>query len=63
MEEFEHGIAEILKAVWDMISSLLAAVPTILKFIFWAVSAVFILPCVFVAGHLYPMWVEWGEEF
>jgi hypothetical protein len=29
----------------------------------WAATAVIILPCVFVAGTIYPKWVEWGEGF
>jgi hypothetical protein len=29
----------------------------------WAASAVIVLPCVFVAGVIYPKWVEWGEDF
>jgi hypothetical protein len=29
----------------------------------WAASAVIILPCVFVAGTIFPKWVEWGEDF
>jgi len=38
----------------------------IFKFIsvvLWVVAAVFIIPCVFVATHIYPYWVKWGENF
>jgi hypothetical protein len=34
-----------------------------LKFVIWAVSAIFILPCVFIAGVIYPKWEKWGEDF
>jgi len=29
----------------------------------WALSAIVVLPCVFVTHHLYPLWEEWGKEF
>ena len=29
----------------------------------WALTGVFILPCVFVANHFFPAWVKWGEDF
>ena len=28
----------------------------------WIISGIIILPCVYVAGSLYPMWQEWGED-
>ena len=34
-----------------------------ISFIIWLVLGILILPCVFVAGHIYPMWAEWGEGF
>ncbi|MEI8328179.1 MAG: hypothetical protein WCG02_03530 [Candidatus Taylorbacteria bacterium] len=30
--------------------------------ILWFASAVIILPCVFVAGTIYPKWVDLGEK-
>lgn len=35
----------------------------IFHFSLWVLLAVIVLPCVFVAGNIYPMWVEWGEDF
>ncbi len=29
----------------------------------WLISGALILPFVFVAGLIYPLWSEWGEEF
>ncbi len=59
-------IQEILKAIWDvwkaMFSALMEILPKILSFAFWAVCGVIILPCVFIAGSMYPKWVEWGED-
>ncbi len=63
MEQFEHGIQEIFKLVWEMLAAIFAVIPTVLKFILWIFLAVIILPCVFVAGHIYPWWVELGEDF
>ena len=34
-----------------------------IKFVIWGLLAIIILPCVFVAGTIYPVWVEWGEDF
>ncbi|MBU6426783.1 hypothetical protein KGQ27_00910 [Patescibacteria group bacterium] len=47
--------AEMLEAVWSIL-------PKAISFLFWVLSAIVILPCVFVAGQLYPKWVEWGED-
>lgn len=29
----------------------------------WVFAALLILPCVFVANHLYPLWADWGDNF
>ena len=49
-------VREILSGIWTV-----AAKVTL--FGVWALLALIILPCVFVAGHIYPLWQEWGEEF
>jgi hypothetical protein len=49
--------------VKEMLGAFFAVFPKILKFVIWVIGAIFILPCVFVAGNIYPKWVEWGEEF
>lgn len=62
------GVIEMMfTALWDLVSEMLGAFfkvfPKIIKFIIWVIAAIIILPCVFVAGEIYPKWVEWGEEF
>lgn len=47
----------------DLIKQVLSVVPKIVSFCLWVIAAVFILPCVFVAGALYPLWEKWGEDF
>ena len=47
---------EVFLALWKVISKGS-------MFLLWALLALIILPCVFVAGHIYPLWVEWGEGF
>lgn len=52
-----------LWAIWkEMASAVWSVIPKIISFILWAISGIIILPCVFVAGSLYPMWQEWGED-
>ncbi|MDB5239327.1 MAG: hypothetical protein JWO00_662 [Candidatus Parcubacteria bacterium] len=63
MEQFEHAIGEIFDLIWEMVTAILSVIPTILKFITWALLSVVILPCVWVASTVYPWWVEWGEDF
>lgn len=47
----------------DLIKSFFGMLPTAFMFVLWVACAFVILPCVFVAGTLYPSWVEWGEGF
>lgn len=71
MAEGEEGGGSIIETIFvsifnlvvEMIGALVGALPKIIKFIVWALLAIIILPCVFVAGSIYPWWVEWGEEF
>jgi hypothetical protein len=60
-------IKEIFTTLWEiwkeMFSVLMAILPKFLGFALWAICGVFILPCVFIAGSMYPKWVEWGEDF
>ena len=57
----------ILTELWDggseLFGHIMEILPKVLHFTLWAVSALIILPAVFIAGNLYPMWVEWGEDF
>lgn len=60
-------VSELFLALWEvwkeMASAFFGMVPTALHFILWVISGIIILPCVFIAGNLYPKWMEWGEDF
>lgn len=53
----------IFKFTWEVIVALVSVIPRILSFILWCLAGVIVLPCVFVAGTIYPKWTEWGENF
>ena len=61
------GILEELKGfagfVWEVITEITSNLPKIFSFCLWIIAAIFILPCVFVAGNIYPIWEKWGEDF
>lgn len=56
-------IEGVFKTLGELLIGILSIIPKVLSFILWILAAVFILPCVFVAGTLYPLWTEWGEDF
>jgi len=45
-----------------MFGILLEIIPKAFSFVFWVLCGIIVLPCVFIAGILYPLWVKWGEE-
>lgn len=47
----------------DIIKEIFSGVPKVVSFCLWIIAAAFILPCVFVAGVVYPLWEKWGEDF
>ena len=57
--EILSGIWGIVKSAFDMIVEL---APRVISFCLWVLSGIIVLPCVFIAGTLYPKWVEWGEK-
>ena len=59
----EVFFTEVFKLIWEMIGAFFSVLPKVFSFFLWVLAAIFILPCVFVAGHIYPLWVEWGEDF
>ncbi len=63
MESFGDIFTGMLKVWGEMLGAFLAVLPKVLKFLLWALSAMVILPCVFVAGSIYPVWAKWGEDF
>ena len=56
-------VSEVVEMLKEVVSGLWTIVSKGLLFLIWALLALIILPCVFVAGHIYPVWSEWGEEF
>jgi hypothetical protein len=34
-----------------------------IHFVLWVLLGIVVLPCVFIAGNIFPKWSEWGEEF
>ena len=66
MEDFINFIKEIFTGLWtvwkEMYGAFAELFPKVVYFIFWVLSGILILPCVFVAGNIYPKWVEWGEK-
>lgn len=63
MEAMETIFKELFGVFSDMIGAFFAVLPKVLKFMVWVFLAIVILPCVFIAGNIYPWWTEWGEEF
>lgn len=53
-------IWELLGAIKDELAEML---PKAFKFTLWVLSGIIILPCVYIAGNLYPKWVDWSEKF
>ncbi|HEY4503703.1 MAG TPA: hypothetical protein VJJ28_01165 [Candidatus Paceibacterota bacterium] len=43
-------------------NSILESIVKLIKVSAWGLAAVFILPCVFVATNLYPVWEKWIED-
>lgn len=60
-------VGQIAKSFFDVLSEMLSAVfgalPKIFSFSLWILSGIFILPCVFISGSIYPKWEKWGEGF
>jgi hypothetical protein len=60
---FVAAIGALFHLFGEMLSALFSVLPKIISFLLWVIVAVIVLPCVFVAGNIYPAWVEWGEDF
>ena len=53
-----------LFGVWkEMASAIWAVIPKALHFLLWILVGIIVLPCVYIAGELYPIWQKWGEGF
>ncbi len=61
---FIGEIFSLLWGVWkEMFKAFWSVFPKAVYLFIWFLGAIIILPCVFVAGNIYPAWVEWGEKF
>lgn len=60
-EFFSTVFSEFVGLAKEIFGAICGVIPGAFYFMLWVISAIFILPCVFVAGTLYPKWVEWGE--
>lgn len=54
---------EFFKVLGEILSVIFEALPKILSFALWILSGIFILPCVFISGSIYPKWEKWGDSF
>ncbi|MFA6314897.1 MAG: hypothetical protein WC648_00820 [Candidatus Paceibacterota bacterium] len=59
ISEIANGLSSVIKGVFGWFAKM---APKAISLLLWILTAVIILPCVFVAGELYPKWVKWGEE-
>jgi hypothetical protein len=62
MEQFGQVFVELFEIWKQMASAFFLFIKRMIIILLWLLSAVFILPCVFIAGTLYPLWTEWGED-
>lgn len=60
---FTELFSEFFAVLGEMWEGIMEVAPKALSFFFWIIAAVFILPCVFVSGVIYPKWEKWGENF
>lgn len=58
----EGILGGVFEAIGTVLGTILKIVPKALGFIVWILCGIIILPCVFIAGNLYPVWVKWGDE-
>jgi len=47
----------------EAFGALIGVIPKIVSFLLWVLVAIIVLPCVWVAGSIYPLWEKWGEGF
>lgn len=59
----EAIFSSVFKLIGEMLAAFFGVLPKIISFCLWVLVAIIVLPCVFIAGNIYPKWVEWGEDF
>lgn len=55
-------ISEIVSSVIELIQETMGLSIKFVNVLFWAIAGALILPCVFIAGNVYPMWEKWAEN-
>ena len=63
MLTFGETLTELFNVWKEMLLAFWSVIPKAISVFLWVLSAIIILPCVFIAGNIYPKWVEWGEDF
>lgn len=57
------GLLQNLWSLWiEMIKLLFKFALKFFIFLLWVLVGIIVLPCVFIAGNLYPKWTDWGEK-
>lgn len=59
-------ITEIATALWNVWMEMFDIAKEFslraFKLTIWIICGIFILPCVYISGILFPMWTDWGES-
>jgi len=63
MSSFGDLFIELLSIWKEMLSAFFGVLPKVISVFLWILVAMIVLPCVFIAGNIYPKWIEWGENF
>jgi hypothetical protein len=63
MSTFFDAFKELFSVWKEMLSAFWAVLPKVISVCLWVLTAILILPCVFIANNIYPSWVKWGEDF
>jgi hypothetical protein len=62
MEQATEMLKSLLDVWKEMFSAIMKVLPKAFSFTFWVLSAIVILPCVYISNILYPLWTKWGEN-
>jgi len=62
MEIVSELFSDLIKIWKEMLVLAWTAFVRLFKILIWLLCAIIILPCDYVAGNLYPLWIEWGED-
>jgi len=54
---------DVFKEIGSLLKGAVGWIPKAIHIVLWGLSAIIILPCVFVTHFIYPLWEKWGKEF